>query len=103
GLIAACLGEFTVGTERAEHLVGRDMVKAEGSAALQRQAAPIIERGFEQHIGALDIGLDERTRTVDRTVDMRLRREMHYRVGLEGAQHLRDERAVADIALVKAV
>ena len=48
-----------------------------------RQRAPVAERLLEQHECADHIGLDERSRPVDRTVDMAFRRQMHDHVGLE--------------------
>src|SRR5204862_6075809 len=65
-LIAARLGEFAVRPEGTEYLVSRDVVKPEGAGALGRQPAPVVERGFQQQIGALDLGLDKNARSVGR-------------------------------------
>src|SRR4051794_16625191 len=47
GLVAAVLAEPSLGPERAEYLIGRDMVKAKPRRTLRRQAAPVIERRLE--------------------------------------------------------
>ncbi len=103
GLVAAVFAEPAVGPERAEHLVGRDVVKAEPRRAVGRHSAPIIERGFQQRVGALDIRPDELAGAVDRAVDMQLGREMQDRVGCEVLQQLGDQLAVENIAAAKAI
>jgi hypothetical protein len=51
--------------ERPEHLVGRDMVKAEALRFGLGQRAPIAERLLQQDEGADHIGLYERGGPVD--------------------------------------
>ena len=61
------------------------------------------ERGLEQDIGADDIGVDEFGRTVDRSVDMAFRRQMHDRVGIETRKNLGNGRTIADIGAAEAI
>ena len=61
------------------------------------------ERGLEQHIGADDIGVDEIGRTVDRSVDVAFRRQMHDRVGIEARKNVGDGRTIADIGAAEAI
>ena len=79
------------------------MLKAELRAPLLIQAPPIFERCVEQPECADDVRFDERRRSINRTVDMRFRRQMHDRVGLlvgEDAAHLP---AVANVGLIEAI
>ena len=92
-----------VGAERAEHLVGRDVLEAEARARVRVERAPIGERGLEQRVGAADIGLDEGRGTVDRAVDVALRREMQDGVGLRLGEDRVERRPVADVHPVMAM
>ena len=98
-LVRRFLGEAPDRAERAVHLVGGDVQEAERILPIERQRAPVCERGFEQRQRADDVRLHELGRTVDRTVDVRLGREVHDRVRLMLAKEPLDERAVADVAV----
>ena len=79
------------------------MVKTEPGGTLRRKPSPVGECCVEQNPGALDVGLDERGRSVDRTVDMRFGREMENGVGVEFL-HSREHRLpIADIGSAKDV
>jgi len=78
-------------------------VKPEPGSALGWQRAPVIERLFEERVGARDIGLDEFARPVDRAVDMRFGGEMQHRIRLERTQQPGHDGAVANIAALKTV
>jgi len=93
-------GEQIVGAVQvAVHLVGGDVVEAEGLAALGRQALPVGAGGFEQLIGADDVGLDEFGRAVDGTVDVRFGGQVHDGVRLEVQQRLADPLTIGDVGL----
>lgn len=81
----------------AIHLVGGDMMEAEGRLARLVQAIPISTGGFQQHIGADDIGFDEIGRSSDGAIDVALCRQMHYRIGLMNGKDAIQLGAVADI------
>ena len=66
--------------QRAEHLIGGDMVEAERGLPVGGQRAVVAPRGFQQNESADDVGLHEVGRPVDRAVDMAFRREVHHRV-----------------------
>ena len=55
------------------------------------------ERGFQQHIGADHVGVDEIGRAIDRAVDMALRRQMHDGIGIEASKRFGDGRTIADV------
>ena len=78
----------------AIHLVGADLV-----VALQLELA----RRLQQHVGAVDVGLDEGVRVHDRAVDVRLGREVDDRVDLVRLQRLSHRLCVADVALHEGV
>ena len=79
------------------------MVETKSGGALRREAPPMGERGLEQHTSPLDIGLDEISRTVDRSVDMGFRREVQNGVGVELAQQRVYRLPIADIGLAKRI
>ena len=70
-------GRIVAAVERAEDLVGRDVVEAEGVLRLAGQRGPVFARRFEQDLGADDIGADEFGRAVVRAVDMGFGGEVH--------------------------
>ena len=72
--------------ERAEHLVGRDVDEAESVAAGAVQPRPVAQRRLQQNEGAAHVGFDERSRIVDRAVDMAFRREMEDGIRVEIAK-----------------
>src|SRR5665213_1452287 len=57
-----------------------------------------IARGTEQRCGAHDVGLHECHRSMDRAIDMTLRRKVHDRFDAVIRDHARDERSIADVA-----
>lgn len=59
------------------YLIGRDMQEAECRAFCFRQCLPMGAHGFQQAEGTIDIGADEFCWSMNRTIDMALRREMH--------------------------
>ena len=63
------------------------------------QLLPIGSRGFQQAIGADNVGLDKIRRTVNGTVDMGLGRQVHDRIGLEACEQGADGGLVDDIGL----
>ena len=101
-IVARLLGEISVVCQRAINLVGRDMKEPEISCA-RTKFAPMRERGLEQDIGADDIGVDEFGGTVDRSVDMAFRRQMHDRVGIEARKNLGNGRTIADIGAAEMI
>ena len=84
-----------VGRERAVDLVSRHVHETE----MIRPAAPVLQRAIEQRLRAGDVGADERTRLVDRAIDVALGGEVHDRVGPMLGEQTRNQRTVADIAL----
>ena len=63
------------------------------------QRLPVAAGGFQQAVGADDIGLDKIRRAVDRTVDVGFGGQVHDRVGLEAREHGADGGLVDDIGL----
>src|SRR5439155_26193329 len=58
---------------------------------------PVLACGHAQNRGAADVGLDERKRVEEGTVDVRLGREVDDRI--DAACQLVDKAVVADVAL----
>lgn len=102
-LVGRILAEEAFLAERAEDLVGGDVVEAEALLGLALEAAPVPQRLLQQREGANDIGLDEVARPVDRAVDMAFGGEMHDDVGPELGEERPHALAVADIGLLEAV
>ena len=67
------------------------------------QAVPVGTGHFQQRIGADDIGLNKVRGTVDRTIHMRLSRQVHDHIGSMPAKNSRDPGMIADIHLHEAV
>jgi hypothetical protein len=63
------------------------------------KSLPVATGRFEQAVSPDDIGLDELARPVDGTVDMRLRCQVHDRVGSEARQHLAHRGLIDDVLL----
>ena len=79
------------------------MQETERILALERQAAPIGERAFEQVQGADDIGLHELGRAIDRAIDVGFGGEVddcHWLMRGEDALH---ECAITDIAMLEGI
>src|SRR5690606_1479883 len=86
------------GAERPEDLISRDMVEAEVALPV-----PPGTRGLEQGVGAIDIGVDELGRSVDRAVDMTFCSEVHHSIGRVFSEDAVDRGAVADIGFDEGV
>src|SRR3546814_13534861 len=84
-------------------LVGRNVVKAEPVALCSIQPLIITQRLLKHIEGAHDIGLDERARAIDGTVDMTLRRQMRDHVRLEIRHQASDQPLIADVASDEAI
>ena len=87
----------------AIHLIGGDVVEAEGLFARLRQARPVGAGGFQQAVGADDIGLDKRRRAVDGTVDMGFGGQVHDGVRLKLRQRGANRRLIDYIGLQELV
>ena len=78
-------------------------MKAKGRAALGLQAQPVFAAGFQQAVGADDVGLDEFARPVDGAVNVRLGGQVHDNIRLKVVQQRAHGRLIADILAGKAV
>lgn len=67
------------------------------------QLLPIGSRGFQQAVGANDVGLDKIRRAVNGAVDMGLGRQVHDRIGFEACEQGADGDLVDDIGLDKLI
>ncbi|MOA33947.1 hypothetical protein D3C78_1552870 [compost metagenome] len=83
----------------AIHLVGGNVVEAKRAFLRLGQGLPIGSSGFQQAVGADDIGLDEVRRAINGAVYMGLGRQMHDGVRLESRQHCTDGWLIDDIGL----
>ncbi len=83
------------------HLIGGDMVEAEGRLARLVQTVSIGTCRFQQHIGADDIGLDKVSWACDGAISMTLGGQMHHRIRLVQGKHPIQLGAIADIDLLK--
>lgn len=70
------LSEFTV------DLIGRHVEKSKGVLLLDRQIGPVGPRCLQKSIRSKDVGANKCRRTVDRAIDVRLRRQMKDCIGL---------------------
>jgi hypothetical protein len=68
-IIAAILLKPPIVLERAVYLISRNVQEPEVFPP-RAKPLPIRECGFKQDIGPNDIGVNEFSRTIDRTVDM---------------------------------
>ena len=55
-----------------------DMVESETVSARLVEPVPVRPRHFQQRVGADDVGLDERCRTVDGAIHVAFRRQVHH-------------------------
>ncbi|MNP29572.1 hypothetical protein D3C76_1226040 [compost metagenome] len=83
----------------AVNLVSGNVMKAEGAFLRFREGLPIGSGGFEQAVGADNVGLDEFRWPVDGTIDVGLRCQVHDRVRLKARQHCTDGRLIDNIGL----
>src|SRR5262249_43049275 len=81
-IVAGLLGEASLVRQGAVNLIRRDMQEPKALRA-GAKLAPMRERHLKQNVSADDIGTDEFGRTVDRSIDMTLCRQMHDRIRLE--------------------
>jgi hypothetical protein len=70
-----------------------------GEPALEIMRSPPVQRRFQQHEGADDIGLPEGSGVVGRPVHTALRRQMYHRVRLVFGERRAYRSCVADILL----
>ncbi len=85
------------------HLIGGDMVEAEGRFAYLVQTVPVGTSCFQQHIGADDIGLDKVSRPCDGAVNMALGGQMHHGIRLVQGKHPIQLGTIANIHLLKRI
>src|SRR5262249_33562336 len=78
------------------------MMEAKLAGALAA-LAPMCERGFQQHIGADHVGVDEFGRAIDGAVYVALCGKMHHRVGVEAREGIGHNGAVADVGATELV
>ena len=83
-------------TQRAVDLVRGNVVEA--MAARLDSFEPYRAGGFQQRVRSHYVRLDERIRTRNGTIDVRLGREVHDGVQILGAQQRFDQRFVDDVA-----
>jgi hypothetical protein len=96
-IVPGFLRESSVVLQRPINLIRGDM-KEPKSLRARAKPAPMRECDLEQHIGADHIGIDELGRTVNRPVDVALRRQMHHRVGIETRKNVSDGTTIAGAA-----
>src|SRR3546814_17945797 len=102
-VVRRSFGKISLSTQRTEHLVGRNVVKAEPVALCSIQPLIITQRLLKHLEGAHDIGLDERARAIDGTVDMTLRRQMRDPVRLEIRHHASDQPLIPAVSPDEAI
>ena len=83
----------------AEHLVGRDMQKAELRPLTGRLMLMVRQRRLQDRVGAEHVGLDEGFGRVDGSIDMAFRRQMDHRLGPVAVECRAHRRRIADIGL----
>jgi len=79
------------------------MVEAERLVTGLVQLRPVGAGGFQQCIGADDVGLDECRRAVDGAVDVGLGGQVHDGIRLEAAQRLAYRSLITDVGLQEAI
>ena len=79
------------------------MVEAKRAFFRLRQGQPVRTGGFEQAVGADDVGLDKVGRAVDGAVNVGLGRQVHDRLWLEARNDCTDSGLVDDIGLYELV
>src|SRR5690606_13818288 len=100
GRVGRGLGEQVVdAVQVAVHLVGGNVVEAEGFTTAFRQALPVGAGGFQQLVGTDDVGLDELGRTVDGAIDMGFGGQVHDGVWLELQQRFANPLTIGDVGL----
>ena len=79
------------------------MVEAKRALFWPGKGLPVAAGGFQQAVGADDIGLDKIRRAVNRTVDVGFGGQMHDRLRLEAREHCADGGLVDDIGLYELI
>ncbi len=75
--VSGLLAETGIALHRSEHLVGRDVMKAEALPRLPGKALPVRARGFEKGEGPEEVCRNKIIGTVDGPIDMGLGGQMH--------------------------
>jgi hypothetical protein len=90
-IVAGFFVEQAGRSQRAKHLVGRDV--------MQKSLAgrPQFAAGFQQIEGAFDVGAQEGPRSRDRAIHVALGRKMHHHVGLVLGKHGPQRREIAQV------
>ena len=77
------------------------MVETEVCLLRFRKGLKVTARGFQQNIGAYDIGPDEFSRAVNGTVDMGFGGQVHHMRRVKFGKHTIQFLSVADVHLFK--
>lgn len=86
-----------LGFERTIHFIRRNMMKTMVIDHALRQ--PHLARCLQHRVRTKDVRLDECVRTVNRSIHVRLRREVHDRIDALFTQQTLNQRAVANVAM----
>ena len=85
--------------QRAINFIRRDVEKAESAFFGGWQTVPMFLGVVEETQGTNNIGLDERLRRIDRTIDVGFGRKIHDRINGMGGQQAGDERIITNITV----
>ena len=85
--------------KRAVDLVGRDVIEAERRALGRGARGPVRARGFEHGERPFDIAANERRRSGDAAVDVRLGGEVEHGARPMQCEEPVEQRPVADVAV----
>ena len=97
-------GEQVIGAMQvAVHLIGGDVVEAEGLLLRFPKAGPVVTGRFQQSEGADHVGLDESGWAINGTVHMAFCRQVHHDIRAELAELGRHGSSIGDISLGKRV
>ncbi len=102
-IVGRILAEQPFLAQGAVDFVRRDMEEAEARLVGLGEAAPVGAGGFQQCIGADDVGLDEHIRARDRAIDVALGGQMHHGLGLERGEGPVHGRTIGDIGLEEVI
>src|SRR5262245_12385900 len=101
-IVAGLLGEATVVRQGTVNFIRRDMQEPKALRA-RAKLAPMCERDLKHNVSAEDIGTDEFSRTVDRSVNMTLCRQMHDCVRLETRKDVGNGRTITNIRAAEVI
>ncbi|SWM32792.1 Uncharacterised protein [Klebsiella pneumoniae] len=97
-------GEQVIGAVQvAVHLIGGDVVEAEGLLLRFPKPGPVVTGRLQQSEGADHVGLDEGGRAINGTVHMAFCRQVHHDIRAELAELGRHGSSIGDISLGKRV